>query len=347
MNWEDFYKSIKSGSYQNLYLFTGPEEWNKKEALSALRKAILPIGLEQLNEVTLEGCGAQAIIDAAETLPVMCERRIVVVRDWGPLISGKSKDEEKNVERFMEWMKDMPESCILIFYLTVEIDARKKLSKALKSKEGYIEFSYLSSALLLKWCNQQLKPYNKKIRPDALAEMNMMAGQELTRLHGELGKLASYTGEHAEILVEDVRAVVSPSPEYSVFMILDKLLEGNLTEATLAANAALMSVPSPVRLISMFASQLRIDAHMKLTLEDSGNMPETLKALNVSDYRSKYILRQIRSIPAKKLQECYLVCVEADYAIKSGALKERPALDSLMLKIAARFRGNQSARRFV
>ena len=347
MNWEDFYKSIKGGSYQNLYLFTGPEEWNKKEALNALRRALLPAGLEQLNEVVLEGCSAQAIIDAAETLPVMCERRIVVVRDWGPLISGKSKDEEKNVERFTEWMKDMPDSCILIFYLTVEMDARKKLSKAIKAREGYIEFSYLSSALLLKWCNQQLKPYNKKIRPDALAEMSMMAGQELTRLHGELGKLASYTGDHAEILVSDVRAVVSPSPEYSVFVILDKLLEGNLTEATLAANAALMSVPSPVRLISMFANQLRIDAHMKLTLEANGNMPETLKALNVSDYRSKYILRQIKSIPAKKLQECYLMCVDADYAIKSGAIKDQAALDSLMLKIASRFRSNQNSRRSV
>lgn len=347
MNWDDFYKSIKAGDYQNLYLFTGPEEWNKREALNALRKAILPIGLEQLNEVVLEGCSAQAIIDAAETLPVMCERRIVVVRDWGPLLSGKAKNEEQDVERITEWMKDMPESCILIFYLTVEADARKKLTKALKGKEGYVEFAYLSGSLLLKWCNQQLKPYNKKIRPDALAEMNMMAGQELTRLHAELGKLASYTGEHAEILVEDVRAVVSPSAEYSVFVILDKLLEGNLTEATLAANAALMSVPSPVRLISMFANQLRIDAHMKLTLESNGSMPETLKALNINEYRSKYILRQIKSIPAKKLQECYLLCVETDYAIKSGSIKDKAALDSLMLKIAAQFRSNQNRRRSV
>lgn len=344
MNWDDFYKSIKAGNYQNLYLFTGPEEWNKKEALNALRKAILPIGLEQLNEAVLEGVGAQEIIDVCETLPVMCEKRIVVVRDWGPLISGKSKDEEKNVERFTEWMKDMPDSCILIFYLTVEMDARKKLSKALKSKDGYVEFGYLSGSLLLKWCNQQLRPFNKKIRPDALAEMNMMAGQELTRLNAELGKLASYTGEHAEILIEDVRAVVSPSPEYSVFMILDKLLEGKLTEATLAANAALMSVPSPVRLISMFANQLRIDAHMKLVLESNGSMPEALKALGINEYRSKYILRQIRSIPAQKLKECYLLCVDTDYAIKSGAIKDRAALDSLMLKIASRFKGNQNRR---
>lgn len=347
MNWDVFFKSVKAGEFQNLYLFTGPEEWNKKEALNALRKVLLPMGLEQLNEAMLEGVDAQDVIDACETLPVMCERRLVVVRDWGPLISGKTRNEEKDVERFSQWLKNMPETTVLVFYLTVEMDGRKKLSKALKSREGYVEFGYLAPPMLLKWCNQQLQPYGKKLSADALNEMTMMAGQELTRLHGELGKLAAFVEDRTEITVDDVRKVVSPSPEYSVFMILDRLLEGKLADATLAANAALMSVPSPVRLISLFANQLRIDAHMKLTLEAKGNMPETLKALNVSEFRSKYILRQIRSIPAQKLQECYLLCVDMDYKIKSGSLKDKAALDSLMLQISSRFSRNKTASRNV
>ena len=54
MDWNDFYKSVKEGRYQSVYLFTGPEELNKKEALATLRRSILPAGLEQLNEATLE-----------------------------------------------------------------------------------------------------------------------------------------------------------------------------------------------------------------------------------------------------------------------------------------------------
>ena len=45
MNWNDFYKSVKAGQYQSVYLFTGPEEHNKREALEALRRALLPAGL--------------------------------------------------------------------------------------------------------------------------------------------------------------------------------------------------------------------------------------------------------------------------------------------------------------
>lgn len=341
MNWDDFYKSVKAGQYLNLYLFCGPEEWNKREALAALRKAVLPAGLEQLNDATLDGATAQTIIDSAETLPVMCERRIVVVRDWVPLTGGKSKNEEAESERMLAWIKDMPDSCIVIFYMTAEIDGRKKLCKALKACEGYIEFNYLSGAVLQKWCGQQLKSFGKKIAQDAVNEMTLMAGQELTRLAGELQKLAAYTGEANEITAADVRAVVAPSPEYSVFLILDRLMEGKLAEAVEITNSVLQNQPS-VRLIAMFSNQLRIDAHMKLTIECGGSMAETLKMLNVSDYRSKYILRQIRDIPAETFKNCYRMCVDADYDIKSGNIRDRAALDSLMLKISQAFAATKS-----
>jgi len=210
--------------------------------------------------------------------------------------------------------------------------------------DAVVEFELLSGSLLLKWCNQQLKPLGKQLSQDALNEMCMMAGQELTRLSGELGKLAAYTGERSEITAADVATVVSPSPEYTVFMILDRLLEGKLAEATLAANAALLSIPNPVGLIAMFTRQLRIDTHMKLAMESGGNMPETLKALEVTEYRARYIQRQIRPIPAGKLRQAYQMCVDAEYGVKSGSLKDRAALDSLMIQLAGHFGRNQSGR---
>ena len=85
MTWKEFYAQIKGNALESVYLFTGPEEYLKREAMQALRRALLPAGLEQLNEAVLEGATATQIIDAAETLPFMAERRIVEVRDWAPL----------------------------------------------------------------------------------------------------------------------------------------------------------------------------------------------------------------------------------------------------------------------
>ncbi len=343
MTWNDFYKSVKAGQYQNVYLFTGPEEHNKREALAALRCAVLPAGLEALNDVTLEGVGAQEIIDCAETLPVMCERRIVVVRDWPPLMASKSRKaknpeaaEEKtdgDTVRMLEWLKDPPESCILVFYMMAELDGRKKLAAALKKLDGYVEFDYLSGATLAKWCAQQLKPMGKRISADAVNEMTLMAGQDLTRLLGELQKLAAYVGDAPEIDVPAVRAVVTPSPEYSVFMILDHLLAGRLAEATQVVNSVLMNEPSAVRIISLIGNQLRIDAHMKCALEESGNTAEVERALGIKSGRAWHIKKQIGPVRANLLKELYLACVDTEYAIKSGRVQERAALNALLLKI--------------
>lgn len=334
MDWNDFFKSVKEQRWESVYLFTGPEELTKKEALAAMRKAILPAGLEQLNEVILEGVSAQAIIDAAETLPVMCERRIVVVRNWAPLLGGKARNEDQqDAERILEWLKNPPDSCILLFYNNVEIDGRKKLSTALKKMPGFVEFNYLSGASLAKWCVQQLKPFGKKISADAVNEMTLMAGQDLNRLSGELKKLTAFTEDRPEITIADIRAVVSPSPEYSVFMILDHLLEGRIAEATQVVNSVLQ-VDNPIRVIALLSSQLRINAHMKYAIEAKTPTAEVCKALNINEYRARHIQRQIRSIPANTLRSHYEACVDADFAIKSGKMKDRAALDALMLKIA-------------
>lgn len=334
MNWNDFYKSVKAGQYQSVYLFTGPEEHNKREALEALRRALLPAGLEQLNEAVLDGADAQTIIDSAETLPVMCDRRIVVVRDWAPLTTGKSRNEEAEAERMLKWLENPPETCCLVFYMVLELNGKKKLASALKKLDGYVEFEYLSGPTLSKWCAQQLKPLGKKIRQDAIDEMTLMAGNDLTRLSGELNKLAAYVGDAPEIGISDVRAVVAPSPEYSVFMILDHLLAGRLVEATQVVNSVLLTEPSPMRIIYLIGSQLRLDAHMKYAMESGGNLPEVQKALGVSSGRAWHIKKQIASVKAEVLQALYLACVDTEYAIKSGSVQDRAALNALLLKIS-------------
>ena len=116
-------------------------------------------------------------------------------------------------------------------------------------------------------------------------------------------------------------------------MILDHLLEGRLAEATKVVNSVLQTEPSVIRLISLYANQLRIDAHMKYAQETGGSLPEVQRNLNVSEYRARHILRQIRTISAEALRARYMACVETDYAIKSGQIPDRAALNALMLKI--------------
>ena len=55
MQWSEFFKSVDAGDIAPVYLFTGPEERIKQEALEKLKQKLLPPGLEALNDAVMEG----------------------------------------------------------------------------------------------------------------------------------------------------------------------------------------------------------------------------------------------------------------------------------------------------
>lgn len=334
MTWNDFYKALDAGEIAPVYLFTGPEAYIKREALDALRQKLLPPGLEALNDQVLEGVTAQTIIDACETMPMMCERRVVTVRDWAPLLSGKSKDEEAEAERMQKWLDSPPPSCALVFYMRGEMDGRKKLSGWLKKHAAVVEFEFLTDAELKKWSGARLKKVGKRIDAAALNTLTYMAGRELTRLSGELDKLAAYVGDERDAITEnDVRAVVPASLEYNVFEILNSLLAGDVKKGQQTVNSLLMGGQTPMGVFAMMTRQIRQLTHMKCALDAGTPVQAVQNQLKMHPYAAKQTARQCARLSADWLTSLYEKCVESDYAVKSGRLRDRDALDALILQI--------------
>ena len=341
MNWNDFYQSLKAGDIAPVYLFTGPEEYIKREALEALRAKLLPPGLEMLNDTTLEGATAQQITDAAETLPMMCDRRIVTVRDWAPLLSGKSRNEESEVEWMQKWLDSPAPGCALVFYMRQEPDKRKKLAALLRKKAVCVDFELLNDAELSRWSAKELKPRNKRISPAALNTLTYMAGRELTRLKGELDKLAAFTEERNEITEADVRAIVPASLEYNVFELLNNLLSGDVKKGQQMINSLLQSGQTTMGLLAMLTRQLRQLAHMKSALDAGMPVQAVQEQLSMHPYAAKQTARQCAGLSADWLSGLYQSCVEADYAVKSGRLRDVEALDSIFFQIGLSRRKKQ------
>ncbi len=336
MTHDQFFKSVKNGDIRPVYLFSGVEQHIKSSALQNLRARLLPEGFEQLNESIFEGAvSAGEIIESAETLPLMCDKRLVVVKDWPLLLSGKAKNEAEDTERMLAWLKAVPDTCCLVLYLTDQPDTRKKLGKELKSLAEWVQFDLLSDADIARWCNRQLKEIGKQIDPSAVERLVFMAGRALTTLLQELHKLAAYVGESTVVTAADVEAVVTPSTECTVFQMIDCVLRRQPAQAQLLLKNMLENGESRIGALAMLTRQLRMLTHIRLMRNQGMTLPEIEKKLNLNHYAATRAAEQAGKFTPQSLQEGYRACVDTDYAIKSGRMRDAAALDYLMLQLAA------------
>lgn len=335
MKWNDFFKDVADGSIRQAYLFTGPEEFVKREALEKLRAAILPTGLEALNETVMEDVNAERIIAAAETLPVMCDRRLVVVRDWAPLMSGKSKDEENETAIISDWLSRKTDECTLVFYMREDADSRKKLVAEMNKRGDSVTFDQLTDPEIVRWVNSRLKPFKKKMAAESIQQLVFTSGRELNRLDGELNKLISYTGDRGVIDEMDIDAVVSPSLEYGAFDMLNHLFDGDIAGAYRLMGLMLERGGNRIAILASISRQLRGMSFMATAIENGKSVEETGKQLSLNPYAAKVMAQKARRFPSEELKNTYLAAIESDYAIKSGRMRDSAALDRLFIKISA------------
>lgn len=334
MTWNDFFAELASGNLRTVYLFTGTENFVKREALEKLR-GLLPAGLEALNETVLEGADAAKIIEAAETLPMMCDRRLVVVRDWAPLMSGNARDEENESKKMIEYLGRMSGACTLVFYMRGEVDARKKLAADLNKRGATVDFSQLSDPDLYRWISSRLKPLKKKMSRTAMQQLVFVAGRELTRLDGELSKLAAFSGDRDAIDEADIEAVVSPSLEFGAFDMLNHLFEGDASGAYRLLDAMLERGSNRVVILSSITRQLRGMTHMGIAIENGVSTEETGRLLALHPFAAKVMAKNARKYSSEALEQVYQEALDADYAIKSGQARDSAALDRLFIKISS------------
>ena len=334
IHFKELSKQIKNGDIAGVYLFYGEEEFVKQKALDYMRAVLLPGGLEQMNETLLEGgVSSLQIVEATETLPFMGERRLVTVRDWPALLSGKSKNEAEESQRIIDYLDNLPATSCLIFYAHGNIDKRKKLAQALQKKAVCVEFKALTDSEIAQRAKSTLKSYGKNIDAQALRQLVFLAGRGFARLDLELNKLAAYVGDRTTIEQADVDALVAPSLESSVFQMIDELLAHKMDRARRLLKTMRESGESIIGILAMLTRHMRMMLHINLLKQQRLPLAEIERKLELSHFVAGRAAAQAQRFTVEAAQQGYRACIDADYAIKSGQIRDEVALDRVMLLI--------------
>jgi DNA polymerase-3 subunit delta len=239
--------ALKKGRFDGAYYICGEDEFRKEDATRKLIAAATEPAMRDFNMEAKRGAEFDAkTLDAAlSALPMLADRRVIIIRD----VSTLKKDARKVLEQYLE--RPSPDVMVLM----VET-AGGKTDKELVARATPLEFSFLSADRIPAWIKDFVSTQlGMKITPQAIDLLQSTTGTDLHHLVSELDKLGSYANGR-EIEESDVTAIVGVRRGETMADFLDQVAMRNATRALeLLPHVLAQPKTSGVQLVMALATQ--------------------------------------------------------------------------------------------
>lgn len=325
---DDLRRELEGGRIQPLYLFVGEEQYLQERALRLLRD-VVDEGLRVFNVSAFSigsdnGAGSKTtaamVIDAANQMPMMSARRIVVVRDF-----DKIKEDEQ--ELVLAYLKNPAPTTTMVFQ-AVSPDKRRKLTAALMKTCAVVTFDLLDEGRARRWAEARLKQSGCSIEPAALSLLIGLAGTGLTRLVNELEKLAAYAGGGA-ISSAAVQELVPRAREHTSWELWDAINARDRKRA-LKLMERLLDDSDALPILGSLASLYRRLLTGKELIEGGASPPEITKA--TGQWSDTFFTRLRRASRAEIVHGLRRIA-EVDNAIKNSEGTPRLQMEYLVAEL--------------
>jgi DNA polymerase-3 subunit delta len=192
-----------------------------------------------------------------------------------------------------------------------------------------------------------------KVLPERQAQVLIeMCGRNLSDALAELRKVTLYMGERQQITTEDLQAIVRPSPEWSVFNMVDAAIEGNLSAALKQMGALLASQGRPDeaafrQIVPVLNRQLRLLWQARMIVETNYSLhsvpdeisdafPVRTNLLNEPGWIQEKAIRTASKLSFPALSEMMMAVAETDAKLKGvlPSLDTRETLECMLLRIS-------------
>ncbi|GHU69462.1 hypothetical protein AGMMS49992_00180 [Clostridia bacterium] len=330
-----FIKSIERGSIQRLYALEGSETYLAGKARGALRAALLPAGLESLNETVLDNPSADKLIEAAETLPAFANRRLVYVRAMDILTAERARDAQAQSDALANYLPRVPDTVCLVFRIPADTDKRRAAVKALYAAACVVQCVTPSDAEIERFIRREVVTGGASIEPEAAAFLINWSGRDLTRLVGEIGKLCAYR-KGLLIREEDIRALSIRTEESTVFQWLDALLDGKGAASLTILDSLVESGENVFALLALAERRLRQLLYIDHMTRERRSATDIAKQLGLPDFVVRREMQKARSLQLTRgLRAGLDLLMDTNEAIRSGRIAEATALPRIQFGLSA------------
>lgn len=331
-------QQIKQQPLASVYLVTGTELYLQEQVRQAFLTRMEQDDLEELNfmRFDLEENNLVEVVAEAETLPFFGDYRLIFV-EQPAFLTSKGSASESEIAQLLAYLKAPLASTILVFWANYEkLDARKKVTKALRKAASEIETVPLKENELRRFLQQYLANAGVKLNQDALELFLRLTDFELTKAMNELEKLMLAAGDSGVITKADVEALVPKTLEHNIFELTEQILQGQ-TEAALKTYEELhLQGEETIKLNAILIGQIRLLLQTKILQKIGYQQANIAETLSIHPYRVKLALQQVKRFSLAFLTTLYDELVENDYQVKVGQLDKELSFQLFILKTTAK-----------
>lgn len=321
-------EDIKSGSFQSVYLLYGEESYLKRQYGQKLRQALAKSD-DTMNASYYEGKNINPgeMIDLAETLPFLAERRLIFVENSGVF--------KTSCEELADYMKHITETTCFVF-VEDEVDKRSKMYKAVRNAGRVVEFPRQGPEILTRWILSRLKRENKKITQPVLQLFLEKTGDDMEYIDRELEKLFCYTLGQEVISAEDVEAICVGQTTGKIFEMVDKIAERQQKQALELYYDLLALKEPPMRILFLIARQFQILLQVKDLRRQGYDNKFIASKAKIPEFAVRKNAAQAGRFKTEQLKEAIEDCVQTEEDVKTGSLNDRMAVELLIVRYSGK-----------
>jgi DNA polymerase-3 subunit delta len=301
-----------------VYLIHGTEDLLLERAVRRLRGRLADVADLDFNLEVFDGQSARAedAVNAANTMPFMSEKRLVIVNDI-------DKMDAADVAALASYALDpAPYTCLVL--TAQKVNRGSKLYKAVNALGGAYEYTAPKRYEYAARVAEFFREHGKSISQDAAQAMVDAVGRDLRRLDTETDKVVAYVGDRQKVTVADIVDAVSAGAPTSIFDFLDavgrkdrpaalRLLSGLLAGGGMA----------PLGVHAMAVRHVRALTGARALMDRGVRIDQMAPELGMAPWQVKNVVEQARSFEPAELRRalCGLAAAEA-------TMKTSPATDA-------------------
>ena len=278
-----------------------------------------------MNLHCFEGKGVRAseVIDLAETMPFLAERRVIILENSGLFSHGGEE---------MAAYLEAPSDTTYFVFVEPTVDKRSKLYKTATARGRAIEFKMLKEDMLKRWILGLLKKENKKITERDMNLFLEMTGSDMANIKGELEKLLCYCMDRDVITAQDIETVCIRQVNNQIFDMINAVAEKRQRQAMDLYYDLLTLKEPPMRILALITRQFNLLLQVK-ELRNKGLDANAIgEKVGLQGFIARKYVTQASKFKAEDLRRAMAECIESEEAVKTGRMNDVMSVELLIVK---------------